>query len=106
MSALHVPAAPRRGPEPWPSPSPARALRDLELSRTGWERRFVGAPPRLLETVDLYESLGREVLLDPLTPDELAEECAGCTLALSLFRVVYTRPRGSSTGGHPNRSEP
>jgi len=40
---------------------------------------------------ELYESLGLEVRLEPLTDEELAEECAGCTLALALFRVLYTR---------------
>ena len=91
-----------RGPAHGLSPSPARAHRDLELASAGWERRFVGSPPRLLEFVDLYARLGREVFLDPLTPEELREECAECTLALSLFRVIYTRPRSAP----PERNEP
>lgn len=68
-----------------------RARRDAELAERGWTRRFVGSPPRLGEMVELYESLGNEVLLDPVTDDELAEACAGCTLALTLFKVIYTR---------------
>ncbi len=65
--------------------------RDEVLARAGWTRRFIGAPPRLGEMAALYRSVGREVLLEPLEDDDLAHECAGCTLALSLFRVVYTR---------------
>ena len=68
-----------------------RPKRDAELAAEGWERRFIGSPPRLGESVELYESLGLEVLSDPVTDEELADECAGCALALNLFRVLYTR---------------
>ena len=69
----------------------ARRRRDEELGGAGWLRRFTASPPRLIEIRELYESLGHEVLMDPLTPGELAAECEGCTLALSVFRVIYTR---------------
>ena len=68
-----------------------REARDAELARAGWRRRFVGGGPRLDEIVELYEALGHQVLLDSLSPEELAEECGDCTLALQLFRVIYTR---------------
>jgi len=68
-----------------------RAARDSELAADGWSRRFVGAPPKLKEHVELYESLGQEVLQDPVAEEELAELCAGCALALTFFKVVYTR---------------
>ncbi len=73
--------------------SAARRGRDEELGKDGWIRRFTGSPPRLVETREIYESLGRDVLLDPLLPGELATECEGCTLALTMFRVIYTRAR-------------
>jgi len=57
----------------------------------GWVRRFVAAPPRLQETVALYEELGLEVRLERPGPEELGGECEGCALATELFRVVYTR---------------
>ena len=44
--------------------------REQELLRAGWERRFVASEPRLAEAVELYESIGFEVLLDPLPSDE------------------------------------
>jgi hypothetical protein len=65
--------------------------RDLMLAVDGWRRRFVGAPPRLAEMVELYRELGHEVRVEELTDRDLAEACAGCRLALSLFRIVYTR---------------
>lgn len=75
---------------------PQREARDAELAGDGWERRFTGGPPRLVEVTELYEALGWEVLLDDLSPEELPENCAGCSLALSFFQVVYTRPRSES----------
>jgi hypothetical protein len=68
-----------------------RRRRDTELAVEGWTRRFTGSPPRLAELKELYETTGQEVLLDPVLPGELARECEGCTLALSLFKVIYTR---------------
>jgi hypothetical protein len=82
----------------------ARLARDRELSRQGWLRRFTASPPRLVELRDLYETLGQDVLLDPMLPDELPSRCEGCTLALTLFRVIYTRP-GAQRGMHEYRHE-
>jgi len=73
----------------------SRRLRDEELARDGWERRFTGSPPRLVELKELYEATGQEVLLDPVLPGELARECEGCTLALTFFKVIYTRRTGA-----------
>lgn len=72
-----------------------RRIRDEELARDGWVRRFTGSPPRLMELKELYETTGQEVLLDPVLPGELARDCEGCTLALSLFKVIYTRRHGA-----------
>lgn len=68
-----------------------RETRDAELALEGWTRRFVGGGTRLKEVVQLYESLGQEVLLDQLGAEELAEDCGDCSLALQFFRVIYTR---------------
>ena len=63
----------------------------MEVGEEGWKRRFIGSPPRLEESRTLYESMGLEVLLDQITEEELRSECAGCALALTFFRVIYTR---------------
>jgi hypothetical protein len=72
-----------------------RLARDAELAAEGWARRFTGGPPRLVEVRELYEATGQDVLMDDVLPGELAPECEGCTLALSLFKVIYTRRAGS-----------
>jgi hypothetical protein len=65
--------------------------RDRTLAAEGWQRRFIGGPPRLGEMLELYAELGYEVRVEPVHDEELADHCAGCRLALTLFRVVYTR---------------
>jgi hypothetical protein len=65
--------------------------RDLILALDGWRRRFVGASPRLEEMVGLYRELGYDVRVEELSDQDLAASCAGCRVALSFFRIVYTR---------------
>ena len=60
----------------------------------GWVRRFVGAPPRLDEMVELYRRLGHEVRLERPDPGELGDGCEECAVATALFRVIYTRRTG------------
>ena len=74
-----------------PAASRRVAERDATLAGDGWERRFIGSPPRLQEMVGLYRSLGHQVRTESLEDGDLEDQCAGCALALSLFRIVYTR---------------
>ena len=75
--------------------------REQELLHAGWERRFVASEPRLAEAVELYESIGFEVLLDPLPSDEEMKgggcEENGCTACFDLdrerYRIIYTRAK-------------
>lgn len=66
--------------------------RDAALAADGWRRRFIGGPPRLGELLELYRSLGHEVRTESLEDGDLEDQCAGCALALAVFRIVYTRP--------------
>jgi hypothetical protein len=65
-----------------------------ELEAQGWTRQFTIAAERADEYAGLYESLGNEVRVEPVTPDLLvAEECQACILAArDRYRVIYTRP--------------
>lgn len=72
---------------------PTRTKSEAELLSEGWTRQFVAAPARLQEAVDLYESLGYEVHLEPLAAEDLQDECQDCRLAVAFFRVIYTRRR-------------
>ncbi len=88
-----------------PLATPRTERKDEELAREGWIRRFVGGPPRLLEVREVYEMLGHEVRLETLSPEELAEECGDCRLALELFRVVYTRRKIGATRDDASEDE-
>ena len=58
----------------------------------GWERMTTIDEPRLSELVELYEELGFEVLLRPVSAEELGQECAECVLAApERYRTIYTR---------------
>jgi hypothetical protein len=59
-----------------------------------WERRFVADPARAREAVEVYTRAGFDVRAEPLSPEDLREECASCQLVQAgLFRVIYTRRR-------------
>jgi hypothetical protein len=72
--------------------------REEELLELGWEKRFIADEPRLSEMKELYESIGFEVLLEPLPGKDVLSTCeeAGCTTCLDLdperYRIIYTRP--------------
>ena len=74
--------------------------REEELIGLGWEKRFVADEPRLSEMKELYESIGFEVLLEPLPSKEDMAVCAesGCTavpldLDSAKYRTIYTKAR-------------
>jgi hypothetical protein len=59
----------------------------------GWTRRTTIDEPRLSELVELYEELGFEVKLQPMSPEELGDQCSECMLKDSdHYRTIYTRP--------------
>lgn len=63
---------------------------------------MVASEPRLSEMVSMYESLGFEVRLEPVGPDDPYWEEEACTACFDdpeeaeRTRVVYTRPREGS----------
>ena len=75
---------------------------DPSLLRKGWQRRFMADGARLHEYADLYQALGFEVHTEPVTQDELGEECGDCRLMICrLFVTVYTRRSATPTGDGP-----
>jgi hypothetical protein len=69
-------------------PDPAR-LAD------GWERRFVIEQSRAADLVALYEHGGFEVVLDPVAPELLDDDCGDCRLVSAMQYVqLYTRRPG------------
>ncbi|MEE8436829.1 MAG: hypothetical protein V3S22_00690 [Candidatus Neomarinimicrobiota bacterium] len=60
----------------------------------GWEKQFTRGEPRLSEMVDLFESIGREVRLEPAGPPEnyVGEDCESCFLSCGNDqKTIWTR---------------
>jgi len=77
------------------APDPARAS-------AGWTRRFTARGVRAEEMIQLYRSLGYEVVADPVTSNPPSEACVGCSLPVQLeYRTIYTRRRTAETDSAP-----
>jgi hypothetical protein len=60
----------------------------------GWTTRTTTDEPRLSELVELYEELGFEVMLRPVSPDAAGMTCAICIMEdPERYRTIYTRPK-------------
>lgn len=67
-------------------------IREEELKKEGWEKRFTMDEPRLSEMVEQYKELGFEVLLEPV--DIASEECTTCLKDPNFshrYKTIYTR---------------
>ncbi|MDH5506785.1 MAG: hypothetical protein OEZ02_06155 [Anaerolineae bacterium] len=63
-----------------------------QLTAQGWERRFMAAPDRMQEAIDLYTELGFEVHIEEVRAAEFNQVCGDCSsLACSSFATIYTR---------------
>ncbi|HID19096.1 TPA: hypothetical protein EYP27_06100 [Candidatus Bathyarchaeota archaeon] len=69
-----------------------KSPREEELRKQGWIRQFTASEPRLSEAVELYESLGYEVKLEPATPSKTEEACRECLLYEDC-KTIYIRPK-------------
>ncbi len=71
----------------------AKEEEDLDIPIRGkdWERGFTVEEHRVDEYVELYESIGYEVRVEPATPDE-QEECQACFKAdFDNLRTIYIK---------------
>ena len=79
--------------------SQKRKSRETELKAQGWMKQNAVGEPRLSECVELYESLGYEVHLEPVTLSELDEECRKCYELegdVDAVRTIYVRRKSRS----------
>lgn len=64
-----------------------------ELEREGWTMRTVQNEPRLSELIEMYEEIGFEVKILPLS----REDCGTCSVCFdnnkNQFKTIYTRPK-------------
>jgi hypothetical protein len=79
--------------------------REEELVNLGWTRRFVACEPRLSESVELYESLGHRVHLEPLPdspdPTTCEDECRICFEEdKDRYRIIFTRKTEGKGSGN------
>ena len=80
-------------------PAGIDVIDDPELLSSGWVRRNVADSDRLDELIELYETLGLEVVSRPLKRADFQERCHGCAArACRAYRVIYTRD-----GAKPSR---
>ncbi|MFX0025907.1 MAG: hypothetical protein ACFE8M_05785 [Candidatus Hermodarchaeota archaeon] len=64
---------------------------DILLRGKDWERGFTVEENRVAEYVELYESIGYEVRVEPATPNE-QEECQTCLKAdFDNLRTIYIK---------------
>ncbi|NIM95750.1 MAG: hypothetical protein GTO18_18775 [Anaerolineales bacterium] len=66
-----------------------------EKEEQGWTRQFIIETERAGEFAEVYEELGEEVCVEPVTPDHLlTEECSTCLMAeCDKYVVIYTRTK-------------
>jgi len=65
-----------------------------KVEKEGWIKQTTIGEPRLSEIVELYESLGYEVRVEPPTLDELDKECRRCYgNEVDELKTVYTRKK-------------
>lgn len=70
--------------------------REKQLKKEGWIKQNTIGEPRLSECVELYKSLDFEVRLEPVTLDELDEECRKCyerERKIGSIKTIYIRPK-------------
>ena len=69
-------------------------LMSKEIKKEEWVRRTTVGEPRLSEIVELYKSLGYEVRIEPVTLDEVDEDCRRCYKNdVNKVGTVYVRKK-------------
>jgi hypothetical protein len=60
-----------------------------------WERRSIIDNDRVSEQVEMYESIGFEVMVEDVDPEQLSEEyCKECFIANpEKYKILYTRKK-------------
>lgn len=74
-----------------------KKVKNKNLKKQGWERQFVADERRVDEFRELYETIGLEMKIEPVTADEEEKyrECTECFKdAGKKYVVIYTRKKG------------
>ena len=71
-----------------------KAEKEKELEKDGWVRQNTIDEPRLSELVEMYELIGFEVHLEPLTSEEMKRmKCFEGQF--DRYKTIYTRQKNS-----------
>jgi hypothetical protein len=74
-----------------PSPTEIKS-KIADLKKEGWQLQFTTNEPRLSEAVELYESLGYEVRLEPACDELPLPDCASCyELFCERYKGIFVR---------------
>ena len=65
------------------------------INATDWERRSIIDNDRVSEQVEMYESIGFEVMVKDVDPEQLPKEyCKECFIANpEKYKILYTRKK-------------
>ena len=70
-----------------------------ELEKEGWLKRTTIGEPRLSEIVELYKSLGYEVRIEPVTLEDMDNDCRRCyENNVDKVGTVYVRKKKKEVG--------
>ncbi len=74
--------------------SDAQLKSDPTLVAEGWQPRFIGDARQTKEAIELYTELGFEVRAEPVTVEDMSDDCSDCQVLILLqFKTIYTRKR-------------
>lgn len=72
----------------------ASSSRDKLLRADGWIKQFTCGEPRLSEAVTLFKEIGKEILLEKMSPEDqlMGAECDACFISCSDdLKTIWTR---------------
>lgn len=69
-------------------------VKNKKLIDSEWVKRNDADEPRLSELMDLYKSLGFEVMVKDFSPDNTGDECQECFIrSANKIKTIYTRKK-------------
>jgi len=73
--------------------------RDERLLKEGWTKKFTCDADRVDEFVETYTSIGFEVRVEPVSPDDPDLTCQTCFAGnREGYKMIYTRRIGENEG--------
>ncbi len=70
--------------------------RDERLARDGWVKKFTCDASRVEEFIEIYDSIGFEVRVEPVSENDPDLTCQACFVGnREDYKTIYTRPKTS-----------